>query len=128
MKLAKNIEIERKFLVKGDFLPFSSKKERIVQAYLSIDPERAVRIRIKGEKAFLTDPMCIPLRTMFTWRLRVTFKLFLSMIILLPFMTGWEIKSYKAKKAIFCRLWRKERFIFSNRMGRLKNGFIDKGF
>ena len=48
------IEIERKFLVKGDFLPFSSKKARIIQAYLSIDPERAVRIRIKGEKAFLT--------------------------------------------------------------------------
>ncbi|MDR1682691.1 MAG: CYTH domain-containing protein [Candidatus Symbiothrix sp.] len=48
------IEIERKFLVKGDFHPFSSKKERIVQAYLSVDPERTVRIRIKGEKAFIT--------------------------------------------------------------------------
>ena len=48
------IEIERKFLVKGDFSPFSTKKERIIQAYLSVDPERTVRVRIKGEKAFLT--------------------------------------------------------------------------
>jgi CYTH domain-containing protein len=48
------IEIERKFLVKGDFIPFSTKKERIVQAYLSVDPERTVRIRTKGEKAYIT--------------------------------------------------------------------------
>ncbi|GHT77296.1 CYTH domain-containing protein [Bacteroidia bacterium] len=49
-----SIEIERKFLVKGDFLPFSTKKERIIQAYLSVDPERTVRIRTKGEKAYIT--------------------------------------------------------------------------
>lgn len=47
-------EIERKFLVKGDFKPFVSKETRIVQGYLSSVPERTVRVRIKGEKGFLT--------------------------------------------------------------------------
>ncbi len=47
-------EIERKFLVKGDFMPFVNKSTRIVQGYLSSVPERTVRVRIKGEKGFLT--------------------------------------------------------------------------
>ncbi len=47
-------EIERKFLVKGDYKPFVNKSIRIIQGYLSSHPERSVRIRLKGEKAFLT--------------------------------------------------------------------------
>ena len=47
-------EIERKFLVKGDFRPFISKETRITQGYLSSVPERTVRVRVKGEKGFLT--------------------------------------------------------------------------
>lgn len=49
-----SLEIERKFLVKGDFKPFISKQTRIVQGYLSSVPERTVRVRVKGEKGFLT--------------------------------------------------------------------------
>lgn len=48
------IEIERKFLVKGDFSPFVIKKERIVQGYLCAAVERSVRVRIKGESAYIT--------------------------------------------------------------------------
>lgn len=47
-------EIERKFLVKGEYKRFASKELRIVQGYLSSVPERAVRIRISGNKGFLT--------------------------------------------------------------------------
>ncbi len=47
-------EIERKFLVKGDFKPFVKQSMRIVQGYLSSVPERTVRVRIKGDKGFLT--------------------------------------------------------------------------
>jgi len=47
-------EIERKFLVKGDFKPFVKKSMRIVQGYLSSVPERTVRVRIKGDKGFIT--------------------------------------------------------------------------
>jgi adenylate cyclase len=47
-------EIERKFLVKGDFKKHSESSNRITQGYLSSVPERIVRIRIYGEKAFLT--------------------------------------------------------------------------
>ncbi|RLD39428.1 MAG: adenylate cyclase [Bacteroidetes bacterium] len=47
-------EIERKFLVKGNYKPSVAKETRITQGYLSSVPERTVRVRIKGEKGFLT--------------------------------------------------------------------------
>lgn len=48
-------EIERKFLVISNaFKEESFSEKRIVQAYLNSNPERAVRIRIKEDKAFLT--------------------------------------------------------------------------
>ncbi len=47
-------EIEKKFLVKGDFKPFVQKETRITQGYLSSVPERTVRVRIKGDKGFIT--------------------------------------------------------------------------
>lgn len=48
-------EIERKFLVKNDtFKKASFKDTKIVQGFLSTVPERTVRIRIKGDKGFIT--------------------------------------------------------------------------
>ncbi len=47
-------EIERKFLVKGDYKPLVIKETRITQGYLSSVPERTVRVRIKGDKGYLT--------------------------------------------------------------------------
>lgn len=47
-------EIERKFLVKGDFKSKAKKQTRITQGYLSSVPERTVRVRIKGDKGFIT--------------------------------------------------------------------------
>ena len=49
------IEIERKFLVlSDDFINESFSQKRIVQGYLSSTPERTVRVRIKGDKGYLT--------------------------------------------------------------------------
>lgn len=49
------LEIERKFLVKSnDFKEKAFTQNKIAQGYLSSIPERTVRVRIKGEKAFLT--------------------------------------------------------------------------
>ena len=49
------IEIERKFLVSSTaFIALASSKVYIKQGYLSKDPHRTVRIRIKDEQAFLT--------------------------------------------------------------------------
>jgi adenylate cyclase len=49
------IEIERKFLVLNhDFIDLAVAKNRIVQGYLNTNPERTVRIRIKGNKGYLT--------------------------------------------------------------------------
>ena len=47
-------EIERKFLVAGEFKSLATKSIRITQAYLSSIPERIVRVRIKGDKGFIT--------------------------------------------------------------------------
>ena len=48
-------EIERKFLVKdSSFMAAATKRCRMSQGYLSITPEATVRVRIAGNKAFLT--------------------------------------------------------------------------
>ena len=47
-------EIERKFLVDNEFKKLSTAETRIVQGYLSSVPERTVRIRIKGDKGYIT--------------------------------------------------------------------------
>ena len=47
-------EIERKFLVKGDYKKYVVKSKKITQGYLSSVPERAVRVRVKGDKGFMT--------------------------------------------------------------------------
>jgi adenylate cyclase len=46
-------EIERKFLVKGEFKSHSVSQAEIIQAYLSVDPERIVRLRLSGTEAIL---------------------------------------------------------------------------
>ena len=49
------IEIERKFLVlSNDFINEAFAQKRIIQAYLNSNPERTVRVRIKGDKGFIT--------------------------------------------------------------------------
>lgn len=49
------IEIERKYLVTSlDFKNDYFAKNEIAQGYLSSNPERTVRIRIKGTKGYLT--------------------------------------------------------------------------
>lgn len=51
----KHKEIERKFLVENEaYKAASFKRERIVQGFLSSVPERTVRIRIMGDKGFIT--------------------------------------------------------------------------
>lgn len=53
--MAKNIEIERKFLVLDDsYLQLATSHVDIRQGYISRDPDRTVRIRQKGEHAYLT--------------------------------------------------------------------------
>ena len=49
------LEIERKFLVKSnDFKSLATSQVIIKQGYLTKDPERTVRIRLKNKQAFLT--------------------------------------------------------------------------
>jgi adenylate cyclase len=55
LKKRKMIEIERKFLVTSAvYKTLAFAKNEIAQGYLNSNPERTVRVRIKGEKGFLT--------------------------------------------------------------------------
>ncbi|MBL4662473.1 MAG: CYTH domain-containing protein [Flavobacteriaceae bacterium] len=49
------IEIERKFLVTSEiFKAEAHSSTKIIQGFLSVDPERTVRVRVKGIQGFLT--------------------------------------------------------------------------
>ncbi len=48
------LEIERKFLVTGDFKPLAYGYEKIIQGYIVSRPQCTVRIRRKGGTFFLT--------------------------------------------------------------------------
>jgi len=48
------VEIERKFLVVGDAWRTLGEPSLMRQGYLSLDPERTVRVRIEGARAMLT--------------------------------------------------------------------------
>ena len=47
-------EIERKFLVSGEFRQDSPESYRIMQGYICSNPDRTVRVRVRGDKGFLT--------------------------------------------------------------------------
>ena len=47
-------EIERKFLVSGEFRQDSPESYRIMQGYICSDQDRTVRVRVRGDKGFLT--------------------------------------------------------------------------
>ncbi|MBI9040020.1 CYTH domain-containing protein [Lutibacter sp.] len=49
-----SVEIERKFLVKGDYKKFTTSSYKISQGFLSSDPERTVRVRVRDTKGFIT--------------------------------------------------------------------------
>lgn len=48
------VEIERKFLVDGEFRHIAESSVRVVQGYLSSVPERTVRVRVYGDRGFIT--------------------------------------------------------------------------
>jgi len=47
-------ETERKFLVTGEFRHLAVKEIKIIQAYLILDPQKTVRMRIADDKAYIT--------------------------------------------------------------------------
>ena len=48
------MEIEHKYLVSGEFKHLASEVTHIVQGYISDEPERTVRIRVRNDQAFIT--------------------------------------------------------------------------
>lgn len=50
----KNQEIERKFLIAGDYKKEVISSRKIIQGYISSSPERTVRVRMEEQRGFLT--------------------------------------------------------------------------
>jgi CYTH domain-containing protein len=48
------LEIERKFLVCGEFIDQATEATEIVQGYLSSLPDRTVRVRVRDDKGYIT--------------------------------------------------------------------------
>lgn len=69
------LEIERKFLVNGDFRPFVHSSSRIRQGYICSDRGRTVRVRIRDRKAYLTikGPSDASGMSRFEWETEVGF-------------------------------------------------------
>lgn len=48
------VEIERKFLVRSQAWRAGATGQQVRQGYLSVDPDRTVRVRMAGERGYLT--------------------------------------------------------------------------
>ena len=47
-------EIERKYIVEGEYKHLATSSTYIVQGYLFSNPEKSVRVRLKGDRGFIT--------------------------------------------------------------------------
>lgn len=73
--MMEHLEIERKFLVKSDgFKKTATSQTRIVQGFLNTDPDRTVRVRIRGNQGFLTvkGTSNASGTTRFEWEIEIT--------------------------------------------------------
>jgi adenylate cyclase len=68
-------ETERKFLVKSEFRHKSVKEISIKQYYLSIDPNKTIRLRIADDKAYMTIKSRINCKTITRseWEFQIPF-------------------------------------------------------
>jgi len=48
------VEIERKFLVRGEFKESATEESEILQGYLCSLPDRTVRVRVRGDRGYIT--------------------------------------------------------------------------
>lgn len=65
------IEIERKFLVDGDFKSEAAASVHIIQGYLNRDPARTVRIRIQDGSGLLTVKGISSGASRFEWEITI---------------------------------------------------------
>jgi adenylate cyclase len=47
-------EIERKFMVRGEFRHLAKKEIKILQTYMAVDKDKTIRLRIADDKAFIS--------------------------------------------------------------------------
>jgi CYTH domain-containing protein len=57
--MTQNIEIERKFLVHCDLLPKLSNGKKIIQAYIFVEKDKELRIRLQEDKCKMTLKIAI---------------------------------------------------------------------
>ena len=78
------LEIERKFLVNGDFMSEVASSARIVQGYLASSPSASVRVRVYGDKGYMTVKGRISVSGMsrFEWEKEISVDEALSLLML----------------------------------------------
>lgn len=106
------VEIERKFLVDTKKWQPSGAGKRIKQGYLSVDPERVVRVRISGQEAFLT----IKGKAEGISRTELEYKIPLNEAeILLSMCTGFPVEKIRYVEKIENNRWEIDVFEGKNR-------------
>ena len=80
--MGKGFEIERKFLVSGDFRPFVESSSRIRQGYIAHENGRTVRVRTRDERGYLTikGPSDVSGISRFEWEKEIAFEDALSLM------------------------------------------------
>jgi len=106
-----NTEIERKFLVKGEFRDYASKAVRIRQGYISSGNGRTVRVRTWDDKGYLTikGPAAPGHLERFEWEIEIPLK---DALALLNLHTGLVIDKtrYLVKNTDGTHTWEVDEF------------------
>ncbi|MCG6189220.1 CYTH domain-containing protein [Maribellus maritimus] len=106
------VEIERKFLVTAEGWQPGGEGQKLVQGYLSIDPERTVRVRIVGEKSFLT----VKGKTTGITRTELEYEIPLKEgVILLEMCLNFPVEKSRFKETIGGLLWEIDVFEGANK-------------
>ena len=104
------LEIERKFLVRGDGWPRAG-GIRFVQGYLASGPEGVVRVRIAGPEAFLT------IKSGGTGLVRQEFEYPIPLAdaeALLPLCGGRVVEKVRCRQEFSGHVWEVDRFLGAN--------------
>lgn len=104
------LEIERKFLVRGEGWP-SEGGIRFVQGYLASGPEGVVRIRIAASEAFLT------IKSGGTGLVRLEFEYPIPLAdaeAMLPLCAGRVVEKVRCRQEYAGHVWEVDRFLGAN--------------
>ncbi len=105
------VEIERRFLLVGDAWEGWPAGDRLIQGYLAAERERSVRVRVSGERAWLTikGPPAGARRAEFEYEIPVA-----DALELMPLCAGVVIDKTRWRVPVGAHIWDVDRFTGRN--------------